>query len=216
MSKLPLANLPVSHAPADAYERRLNVKLNELYEKIRKEINKDDGWKDLMASVSNATVPASSAPVSTSFGPSGTRKEFAFAINDYIFIEPLHVNHDVKVNGKGYLHVHWTTNGTNTNTVKWSFEVMRALGHNQAAFAAPVTITVEQAASGTAWKHMIAEIATSDALTLTEPDELIIVTLKRVTNGGTNNTDTVFALEVDLHYESDRGATPQKSPDFYV
>jgi hypothetical protein len=52
-------------------------------------------------------------------------------------------------------------------------------------------------------------------LIITEPDELILVTLKRVTNGGTNNTDTVFGLMVDLHYESDRHVTRNKSPNFY-
>jgi hypothetical protein len=62
---------------------------------------------------------------------------------------------------------------------------------------------------------MVAEVAVADALTLTEPDELILVTLKRITNGGTDNPDTVFGLMVDFHYESDRDTTPLKAPGFY-
>ena len=45
--------------------------------------------------------------------------------------------------------------------------------------------------------------------------EKSLVTLKRVTNGGTDNTDDVFGLMVDLHYQSDRDATRNKVPDFY-
>jgi hypothetical protein len=63
---------------------------------------------------------------------------------------------------------------------------------------------------------MISEVALADALTLVEPDELILVTLRRVTNGATENTDSVFGLTVDFHYEADRAATPNKAPDFYA
>jgi hypothetical protein len=63
---------------------------------------------------------------------------------------------------------------------------------------------------------MIAEVVADDALTLTLPDELILVTLKRVTNGGAENGNTVFAIAVDFHYEADRESTPNKAPDFYT
>ncbi len=174
------------------------------------------GWRDLTSAVSAAGIPASSAPSRVAFGPSGAREEYAFDVNEYIFMDAFHVDHDVKPGGKAYVHVHWSTNGTNTGLVKWSFEIMRARGHQQEAFAAPVTVTVEQAGSGTAWKHMVAECAVGDALTLTEPDELILVTLKRVAPSSGSNADTVFGLTVDFHYETDRYATPSKSPDFYV
>lgn len=174
------------------------------------------GWKDLISPISAAGVPLLNAPTMTAFGPSGLREEYAFDIDDFVFCQPFHVNHDVKPNGLAYLHVHWSTNGTSTATVKWELQVSRALGHNQANFGAPTSIYVEQAAAGTAWRHMVAEVSVGDALTLTEPDELILVTARRVTNGGTNNTDTVYALNVDFHYEADRDTTPNKAPDFYA
>lgn len=174
------------------------------------------GWKDIVVAI-NASPGGSVAPTLANFGPAGTlqRQEYAFALDDYVWLSPIHINHDVKPGGAGYLHVHWSTNGTSTNTVRWEFHVQRALGHNQANFAAPTVRTVTQAAAGTAWRHMVAEVAIGDILTLTEPDELILVTLRRVTNGGTNNTDTVFALCVDMHYESDRDTTINKAPNFY-
>lgn len=200
------------------YLKRLNVRLVDLFRDIAHRLNPTVhyGWRDLVATVSSARVPAANAPTLDNFGPSGNRTEYRFAINDYIMIKPFHVNHDVRPYGQAYLHVHWTTNGTNANTVKWEFEILRAKGHGQEAFGAPTTLSVTQAASGTAWKHMIAEISDADKMTFFEPDELIMVILKRVTNGGTNNTDQVFAMEVDFHYESDRAFTPYKAPDFYV
>lgn len=172
-------------------------------------------WKDMLSPIAGAKLPPATAPTWTAFGPSGNRLELAFAVNDYAIINPFHTNHDVLVGGKMYLHIHWTTNGTNTNTVKWQFEVMRAKGHNQQAFGTPATYTVEQAASGTAWQHMVTEVSDGDALTITEPDELILVVLKRITNGGTDNADTVFGLMVDLHYQADRDGTLNKAPNFY-
>jgi hypothetical protein len=174
-----------------------------------------EGWSDMLAPVSAAGLPPASAPVSTDFGIGSLRKEYRFDVNDFVYIQPFHVNHDVKPNGLAYMHVHWSTNGTSTAAVRWEFQIQRALGHNQAAFASVTTLFITQAASGTAWRHMIAEVVDADAMTLTEPDELLLVTLRRVTNGGVDNTDQVFGLMVDIHYQVDRLATPNKAPNFY-
>ena len=175
------------------------------------------GWKDNVMPLSAAGVPQFNKPLMVNFGPSGSRQELSFTIDDYCFIHALHVNHDIKINGDAYIHVHWSSDGTNVNPVKWEFEIMRALGHQQDAFGAPVTFTVEQTPQGIAWYHMIAEVDASDIMTLMEPDELILVTLKRITNGGaTENTDTIYGITVDIHYESDRDSTLNKAPNFYA
>jgi len=174
------------------------------------------GWKDMTAPLTTAGVPANNAPALTAFGPSGLREEMLFDVGDYVFCQSFHVNHDIKPGGKAYVHVHWATNGTQVHPVKWEFQISRALGHQQAAFGAPVSVYVTQAPVGVAWTHMIGEVALADALTLVEPDELILVTLRRVTNGATENTNSVFGLTVDFHYEADRAATPNKAPSFYA
>ena len=180
--------------------------------------NPATGWRDMLAPLIAAGIPVTNAPSSVDFGPEHTpqREALSFAVGDYCFVQGFHVNHDMKPGGAAYIHVHWSTDGTDTNTVKWEFTVMRALGHNQENFGVPTAITVEQAAAGTAWRHMVAEVDAADALTLIEPDELILVTLRRVTNGATDNGDTVFGLFCDLHYETDREATINKAPDFYA
>lgn len=189
-----------------------NAFLNELDGRMR-------GWKDLTSSVSGARVPPANAPTSTNFGPAHTpqRQEFAFGVSgggDYVFLEPFHVNHDI-LNAPAFIHVHWSTNGTNTGNVQWELTILRALGHGQEAFGTPIVKSVEQAASGTAWQHMVAEVGEVDELTLTEPDELLLVTLRRIPASSNECSDTVFGLTVDFHYYSDRDATPQRAPDFY-
>lgn len=180
-------------------------------------------FKDLTASVSGARVPPSSAPSSTNFGPAHTpqRQEFAFGVGDYVFIESFHINHDIKyptanvAASRAYIHVHWSTDGTDTGNVRWEITIDRALGHDQANFGTITTIELEQAAAGTAWRHMIVEASEDDALSLLEPDELILVTLRRIAASTDECTDAVFAIQADFHYESDRHGTPTKAPDFY-
>ena len=115
--------------------------------------------------------------------------------------------------------MHWSTDGIDVNPVKWEFQISYALGHDQEFFPAATSVFIEQApnqvAAG-AWRHYIAEIADVDAMTLVEPDAVAMVTVRRVTNGATENTDTVYGLTVDFHYESDRDSTPNKAPDFYI
>ena len=89
-----------------------------------------------------------------------------------------------------------------------------ATGHDQENFTADATITVEEAANGTAWRHMVTE--DTGGLSLIEPDTLIIMELARITNGGTNNSDTVFGLFVDFHYQTAQYSTPNRLPNFYT
>jgi len=175
----------------------------------------ESGWRDNVSPLSGSGVPASSAPVSTTFGPSGANEQLVFAVNDYVFIRPFHINHDIDPGAKAYIHIHWSTDGTDANTVKWEFAVMRAKRDTE-AFGAPSTITVEAApAAATAWQHTATEVEDADLLLLAEPDELVIVTLKRITNGGTDNADDIFGLTVDMHYQSTRDTTPSKVANFY-
>jgi hypothetical protein len=174
------------------------------------------GWKDLVSPLDTYGVPTQFQPERLPFGPSGLRRELMFEVGDYAFAQAFHVNHDIKIGGKAYVHVHWSTDGDDTALVKWEFQISRALGHNQAYFSAETSCFVEQAGYAGAWRHMIAEVDFEQALTFTEPDELLLVTLRRVTNGTVDNTNQVFALTVDFHYESDRDTSPNKAPNFYV
>ena len=173
-------------------------------------------WKDLTSAVSAAKLPPATAPTWTDFGPANSpqMQQLVFAVNDYVTMEPFHVNHDiVPDNCRAFIHVHWSTDGTDTGNVKWEFSILRALGHQQASFDTVTTIEVEAAHMGTQWGHNVTE--TTTPIILTEPDELILVALKRVAASSDENTDDVFGLTVDFHYESDREGTVSRLPDFY-
>ena len=75
-------------------------------------------------------------------------------------------------------------------------------------------IYIEEAGSGTAWQHMTSEDTTG--FVVPEVDSIILIELERVTNGGTDNTDAIFGLFVDLHYLADRYTTPNRTPNFYA
>jgi hypothetical protein len=213
VSRTPL--LPIQFG-TETYRQKLQEILNDHGQALNEAAVAMNGWRDEIMPIVTAPVGVV-APTLTNFGPAGSlqRKEYAFAVGDYVWLPPFHINHGVKIGGRAYAHVHWSTSSTSTAVVKWELNIDRALGHNQANFAGPTAYYVSGAAQGTAWRHMISEVADASALTLTEPDELILVSLRRVTNGGVDNANTVFALMVDLHYEVDRVATAQKAPPFW-
>ena len=178
----------------------------------RAQIGNIQGWRDLEMSVTGA-ASGGGAPAQTAFGPTGNIKQTSFAINDSVYLAA-HVPHDIKVGSMMYPHVHWSTSGTSLNSVKWQLSVINAAGHNQENFPADSLMTVEEAAHGTAWRHMITEHGVG--VPAMEVDSLVIVELKRITNGGSENADTVFGLYVDFHYEAQQFATPSRTPDFYT
>lgn len=130
-----------------------------------------------------------------------------------------HINHDYKPGTKIYLHVHWSTAGTNTGVCRWGFEYSVSKGHNQEVFPASTTVYVNQAAQGTAYRHMIAEISLSDAIPSTsiEPDSVIMVRVFRdAADVADTLTDASYMIFADCHYETDRHSTKNKSPNFYT
>jgi hypothetical protein len=175
----------------------------------------DFGWRDITAEVLTRGV-GSTDPAWTQIGTSAFYA-YAFAVNDVCWMN-YHVPHDIVPNAQVFFHTHWLTSGTSTNTVKWQWEYVYAKGFNQAAFGvgSPSTVTAEQAASGVAYQHMITETVGQTISGLTEPDGIIQVKITRLTNGGSENNDTVFMLTGDVHYQSTNHATYGKAPNFYT
>lgn len=170
------------------------------------------GWRDMMMALTAAATGAGT-PTLAAFGPTGNIKQRSFGVGDSVYTS-MHVDHDVKRNSLMYPHVHWSTNGTSTNKVKWQLSYTVAAGHNQENFGADAVVYLEEAAAGTAWRHMITEDTVGVAIP--EIDSLVIVELKRITSSGSANNDTVFGLFIDWHYEVEGYATPSRAPDFYV
>lgn len=170
-----------------------------------------EGWRDLrMALVAAAT--GAGAPASAAFGPTGGVKQLSFGVGDSVYVAG-HVDHDVKVGSTFYPHMHWAVSGTDTASVRWQITYTTAKGHNQESFGADTVVYLEEAAQGTAWRHMVTE--DSVGFPALEVDSLFVAEIKRISNGGVDNANTVFGLFMDIHYEVQQYATPSRVPDFY-
>jgi len=217
-TKIEEINIKQKIAELEALEAKTRNLLKTLEATADGQLRHRTIWKDNVAAIAAANTGVA-APTLRLFGATGSgtqRKEYVFGTGDSVYIAPFHVNHDILPGAKVYPHVHWSTDGTDTGNVQWELTIIRALGHDQAAFDAQTVIQIEQAASGTTWQHMVAECSDGDALTVTEPDELICIVLERIAASTDENTDSVFGLMVDLHYESNTIGTINKAPNFYI
>jgi len=185
----------------------------------------DGGYHDILGQLVPPPASAGTAvPTYTQFDTGSPFWGWAFAVNDYINIV-YHIPHQYASAGGTaptpiYLHAHWTTNGTSENSVKWEWYYTFARGFNQTTageFSVTGTqVTAEEAASGTAWRHMTTEISTPISNANFEVDGLILARLRRVTNGGSENGDTVFLMIADAHIQIDTHSTKNRTPDFYT
>jgi len=141
---------------------------------------------------------------------------YDFGLNDQIWVD-FHIRHDYTPASDIYLHAHWTTDGVDVNPVRWEFTWSYAKGHNQGNFnVAGTVVTVEQATNGTAWRHMISEIAVPISSVDFEVDGIIMCRIRRVTNGAVDNADAVFLRLADCHYQANTFATKNRAPNFYT
>lgn len=170
------------------------------------------GWSDLRMAVTAVAI-GSGAPALRAFGPTGNIKQLRFGVGDSVYLAA-HFSHDILQGATVFPHIHWTTDGTNVNSVKWELNYAWAEGYDTDNFPAETTVNLEEAAAGTAWRHMITE---DDAGFVTpDIDTILVCELKRVTNGGVENSDQIFGLFVDIHYQVGQIATPNRSPNFWA
>lgn len=170
------------------------------------------GWKrqqlGLIGSPSGSGAPSLSA-----FGPSGVCKAMAFAIGDSVYISGV-VPHDALAGGTIFPIICWSTNGVSLNSVKWELSITFANGYNTTVFPANSVIAMEEAASGITWQHMTTLAGTG--IGSIEIGGGFLAELKRVSNGGTDNLDTVYGLFSGFHYPTNKFDTLNKEPPFFV
>jgi len=185
--------------------------LNSIYERFGGNI-----WYDMLSPITSAGRRGATSDFDwTNYNATGIYQP-DFAINEdgmCVF----HINHDIKRGSKMYPHVHWSTDGTDVNPIHWELNYIYATRDDTTptVFSAKQTITIIGTPSGTAFAHHVTEASDEDAITAFEVDSIMPLQLKRVTNGATDNTDTIFGHFVDIHYQRERFGTISKSPDFY-
>jgi len=186
------------------------------------------GWRDITAAL-NARATGPAVPTYAQYnGTTIYQHQFSNATTQEIWVE-FHIPHDYVPGSDIYIHAHWSQTSIDTGgaagapgVCKWSFDALYAQGHQQQAFPANVTtVTVEQAASGVARQHMIAEVKLSTDGTLGNNviviDGVILVRVWRNPNDAADTLNQApFLHFCDLHYQSTNVATKNKAPDFYA
>lgn len=176
------------------------------------------GWKDLVGVPVNRDA-GGGRPTFQQMG-TGPFWAYQFDLTESLYFY-YHMPHDWSPGTAMHIHAHWTSDGTNVQPVAWQWEIAFAQGFNQGAGsvfpmeAGFTTVSAQEAAVGSAWQHMTTETAAISGSTGWEVDGLLIVRTQRISNGGTDNTDNIYLLTSDLHYQADRNTTPNRSPSFY-
>ena len=185
--------------------------LNNVFDLLRGPL-----WYDMLAPISSAGRRGAAADFDwTEYNGTGIYQP-DFAINEDGIVN-FHINHDIKPLSDIYPHVHWSADGTDANPVHWELNYIFASRNDvtPTAFSAKQTITLIASNPGNAFSHFVTEVDDDNAFTAPEVDSILMFQIKRVTNGATENTDTIFAHFLDIHYQRDRFGTPNKAPDFY-
>lgn len=171
----------------------------------------DYGWHDIMGQIDTRGVGATD-PSWTQVGATAFYAH-AFALNDECWIN-YHIPHDYVPGTDVHFHVHWMPSGTDGNDVKWQFTYMYADGHDQGNFNPTGTTVTATGSPTTQYQHMVTETA-GVTISGMEVDGIIAMHIKRVTNGATDNADTIFVLTADIHYQSTGLPTANRAPNFY-
>ncbi len=182
-------------------------------------------WQDLLGEITVRGIGANDPAWSVYRG--GIR-QYQFGAADEVWLN-FHIPHDYVPGSDIYIHAHWSHIVTTVTggSVTWGFEVSYSKGHNQAAFSAPITVTLAQNASTGQYQHLIAEIQLSAASPsvsqldsdIIEVDGLILVRAYLSANNMTVSGGLVpdpFLHYVDIHYQSTGIGTKQKAPDFWT
>lgn len=180
------------------------------------------GWRDITAAFTARATGPSVPSYAQYAGTPLYAYQFSNSATQELFIE-FHVPHDYVPGSDMHIHTHWSQTTADPGTaVKWSYDVLYAKGHNQAAFPSSVsTVSVTQNASSTVRQHMIAEVQLSSSGQIGGQDlEVDGVVLVRMYRDPADAADTLtvapFAHFCDIHYQSTNIATAGKAPDFYA
>lgn len=180
----------------------------------------DGGWRDLIMGI-DVKNTGGNIPTLQNFRDGIFLWGFDPDTNQEAYCQA-HIDHDYKVGTAMYPHVHFSTNVTNTGTVRWGIEYTLAKRHDstgQTHFPASTTVYVEQALDGDPYAHYVSEVSIGNAIPATHL-EVDTVILFRVFRDASHVNDTfpgtAYLITTDIHYQVDRYATLNKAPNFYA
>jgi len=164
-------------------------------------------WDDLQVAVSNARLPASSAPTWTTYdfgiGSGIAFNVLGFGVGEYYDFY-LQTSHSMQLNTVLDNHIHWTI-PTNSASDQFQFQLDVIAASIGSAFAVPTgsPFTVEKTLSGAeAGKHNYLELADIPAANTTV-SSIYICRLTRIAATANEYGSDVYILFNDSHYIKD-------------
>lgn len=159
------------------------------------------GWNDLRVALSTGR-PNTSPPTFTTFRNGVQAWSFAANSTEQIYFES-QLPHGWGPDTEVRPHIHWSPgNSTNTGAVKWELEY--SWGNVGGAFPATSTLSVTQAATGTAYAHQLAALGSLDGTGMRD-SSVFVCRLARVGGDPADTfTGAAFGVSVDFHYYAAR------------
>ena len=174
------------------------------------------GWNDNIQWFSNAKGNGTTEPRWQDMG--NGHYGYNFTVGEELFAN-YHVLHDYKRGTDAYPHIHFIVDQTMTpgQQITWRFGYVIAKGHqqSQSLMGAETVVDMVYTATGdeVAGEHIIIECSDEQAFDLIEPDVIISARVQLLTE---NVSGSIYGIMCDLHYQTDRHGTTNKSPDFYI
>lgn len=183
-----------------------------------------DGWRDMMGQVLVKTSGTDRPTFQAMSAIPGAANMWGYSWSATVLQQvqiDYHIDHDIKLGGVLYPHVHFRPLTNAAGVVRWGFEYSVSKGHGQtsgfpATTTAYVNFSVPANSLGT---HFVAEVAGANAIPSLniEPDSVIHVRVFRdAANAADTYTGAVWCWQADLHYQTQQYATTNKAPDFYA
>lgn len=173
------------------------------------------GWDDLRVDVTSGTTGNLDPPDLATFRDGLVLKAFAANATEQVYFD-VQMPHSW-ISGSGIRpHIHWSPgNSTNTGAVVWKLEysVANPVAEPDNTFPTTTTLSVTQAADGTAYKHQIAQWSEID---MTDKRASAVLLCRLYRDGGDvadTFTGDAYAVSVDFHYQSQGFGSTDEYPD---
>ena len=162
-------------------------------------------WDDALVPVYQMGQGAASCSIGN-YGPSGGIRVWTCGVGKEMD-GALQLSHGYKVGTDLKCHVHWNPINTSAGNVKWALEYYWQ-NINGDLSGGPTTITAEQAASGTAWRHQLAPFPDITGTNM-GISSMLIFRLARVAASTSEYGSSAAITSFDCHYQRDSNGSAE-------
>ena len=160
-------------------------------------------WDDLRVAASSAKLLGNSDPDWETMTGSVSQLAFASNVDQEVFFS-VQLPHSWKLGSNIEPHVHWSPSTTDAGNVTWALEY--AVSDIGGDLTPSTTLTITDAASGTALEHQLADMDFIDMSAYTSSGDvstMLVCRLYRDVDNGDDYGADAFFHEFDIHYEID-------------